>query len=371
MNTPFFSIKEAIDEAIVVLKSLAGKKNLTITVDYECSQDYKLYSDRIKFKQVIYNLLSNAIKFSFENTEVKVVCKNVSPAVNIKPETSRDKLFEYIQIDVINSGIGIDDNFKNKIFEEFTQADNNYSRQYEGTGLGLALTKKIIELHGGHINFESVKNGLTDFTFILPNPLEAEKAAAMSVEETEKTLITVDAKTFFRNNNAKRNKPLVLVSEDDRPTSEILTINLVNSGYSVAHAYDGIEAVEKAKSLKPFAILLDIMLPKKDGWDVLNELKTDKDTKNIPVIITSIIDNKDLGFALGATDYLIKPIEKESLIHTLSQFTSATVFPPELLISQSLLYILETSSSGVSPSFGNEATIKEAVNFLDFNSSSL
>ena len=316
-----FSIKEAIDEAIVVLKSLAGKKNLTITVDYECSQDYKLYSDRIKFKQVIYNLLSNAIKFSFENTEVKVVCKNVSPAVNIKPETSRDKLFEYIQIDVINSGIGIDDNFKNKIFEEFTQADNNYSRQYEGTGLGLALTKKIIELHGGHINFESVENGLTDFTFILPNPLEAEKAAAMSVKETEKTLITVDAKTFFWNNNAKRNKPLVLVSEDDRPTSEILTINLVNSGYSVAHAYDGIEAVEKAKSLKPFAILLDIMLPKKDGWDVLNELKTDKDTKNIPVIITSIIDNKDLGFALGATDYLIKPIEKESLIHTLSQFT--------------------------------------------------
>ena len=316
-----FSIKEAIDEAAVVLKSLAGKKNLAITVDYECSEDYKLYSDRIKFKQIIYNLLSNAIKFSFENTEVKVLCKNVSPALNVKPVTPHDKLFEYIQIDVINSGIGIDDNFKNKIFEEFTQADNNYSRQYEGTGLGLALTKKIIELHGGHINFESVKNGLTDFTFVLPNPLEAEKASAMSVEETEKTLITVDAKTFFRNNNAKRNKPLVLVAEDDRPTSEILTINLVNSGYSVAHAYDGIEAVEKAKSLKPFAILLDIMLPKKDGWDVLNELKTDKDVKNIPVIITSIIDNKDLGFALGATDYLIKPIEKDTLIHTLSQFT--------------------------------------------------
>jgi diguanylate cyclase (GGDEF)-like protein/PAS domain S-box-containing protein len=316
-----FSIKEAIDEAIIVLKSLAGKKNLAITVGYECSEDYKLYSDRIKFKQVIYNLLSNAIKFSFENTEIKVVCKNVSSAINIKLETPHDKLFEYIQIDVINSGIGIDDNFKNKIFEEFTQADNNYSRQYEGTGLGLALTKKIIELHGGHISFESVKNGLTDFTFILPNPLEAEKASAMSIEETEKTLITVDAKTFFRNNNAKRNKPLVLVAEDDRPTSEILTINLVNSGYSVAHAYDGIEAVEKAKSLKPFAILLDIMLPKKDGWDVLNELKTDKDTKNIPVIITSIIDNKDLGFALGATDYLIKPIEKETLIYTLSQFT--------------------------------------------------
>ena len=113
-------------------------------------------------------------------------------------------MFEYIQIDVINSGIGIDDNFKNKIFEEFTQADNNYSRQYEGTGLGLALTKKIVELHGGHINFESVKNDFTDFTFVLPNPLEAE-ISSINSEEAEKTLITVDAKTFFRNNNAKRN----------------------------------------------------------------------------------------------------------------------------------------------------------------------
>jgi diguanylate cyclase (GGDEF)-like protein/PAS domain S-box-containing protein len=326
-----FSIKEAIDEAIIVLKSLAGKKNLSITVDYECLEEYKLYSDRVKFKQIIYNLLSNAIKFSFENTEIKVLCKNIPPSLDIKTTSnfnlkkynkSQDKMFEYVQIDVLNRGIGIDEGFKNKIFEEFTQADNNYSRQYEGTGLGLALTKKIIELHGGHISFESAKNGITDFTFVLPNPLETEvSSAAGSLEDAEKTLITVDAKTFFRNNNTKRNKPLVLVAEDDRPTSEIFTINLVNSGYSVAHAYDGIEAVEKAKSLKPFAILLDIMLPRKDGWEVLNELKADRDTKNIPIIITSIIDNKDLGFALGATDYLIKPIDKETLIHTLSQFT--------------------------------------------------
>ena len=324
-----FSVKEAIDEAIVVLKSLAGKKNLAITVEYECSDGYKLYSDRVKFKQIIYNLLSNAIKFSFENTEIKVVCKNIPPSLDIKTKSNfnlkkyskpRDKMFEYTQIDVINRGIGIDDNFKNKIFEEFTQSDNNYSRQYEGTGLGLALTKKIIELHGGHISFESVKNDFTDFTFVLPNPLEAE-VSVISAEDAEETLITVDAKTFFRDNNVKRNKPLVLVAEDDRPTSEIFTINLVNSGYSVAHAYDGIETVEKAKNLKPFAILLDIMLPRKDGWEVLNELKTDKDTKNIPIIITSIIDNKDLGFALGATDYLIKPIDKETLIYTLSQFT--------------------------------------------------
>ncbi len=324
-----FSIKEAVEEAIVVLKSLAAKKNLNITVDYECSEDYKLYSDRVKFKQIIYNLLSNAIKFSFENTEIKVRCKKVPPSLDVETASNFNlkrygkqqyKMFEYIKIDVVNSGAGIDDSFKNKIFEEFTQSDNNYSRQHEGTGLGLALTKKIIELHGGHISFESVKNDFTNFNFVLPNPLEAE-TSVISAQNAEKTPITVDAKTFFRDNKAKRNKPLVLVAEDDHPTSEIFTINLVNSGYSVAHAYNGIETLEKAKNLKPFAILLDIMLPKKDGWEVLSELKSDNDTKNIPIIITSIIDNKDLGFTLGATDYLIKPIDKETMIHTLSQFT--------------------------------------------------
>ncbi|MHB1661790.1 MAG: response regulator [bacterium] len=327
-----FPLKEAIDEVIMVLKSLADKKNVSISIDFGCADDYKLYSDRIKFKQIIYNLLSNAIKFSFDNSEIKIICKSIPPSLDIKTmsnfsskgyKSAGDKMFEYIQIDVVNHGIGIDGAFKNKIFEEFTQADNTYSRQYEGTGLGLALTKKIIELHGGHINFESVQNEVTNFTFLLPNPLETE-AYPKNAFDVEKTLITTDAKTFFRDNNVKRNKPLVLVAEDDRATSEIFTINLVNSGYSVAHAYDGAEAVEKAKSLKPFAILLDIMIPKKDGWEVLSELKSDKEIKNIPVIITSIIDNKDLGFALGATDYLIKPIDRETLIHTLSQFTLTT-----------------------------------------------
>ena len=325
-----FRLKDALDEVILVLKSLTDKKNISIDVSYDCNDDYKIYADRIKFKQIIYNLLSNAIKFSFENTEINIVCKNILPSLDIKATPNfnsqnnnipaRDKIFEYFQMDVINHGTGISDSFKKNIFEEFVQADNNYSRQYEGTGLGLALTKKIIGLHGGHIHFESTPNEVTNFTFIIPNQFKAEVIPEKS-EEQEKTLITIDSRSFFRNNDIKRNKPLVLVAEDDRATSELFTINLVNSGYSVAHAYDGIEAVEKAITLKPFAILLDIMIPKKDGWEALSDLKSDKDTKNIPVIITSVLDNKDLGFALGATDYLIKPIDKDTLIYTLSQFT--------------------------------------------------
>ncbi len=375
-----FPLKEAVDETISVLKSLAAKKNVSISIEYKCGEEYKLYSDRIKFKQIIYNLLSNAIKFSFENSEIKVLCDNIPPSFDIKAasnfapkmhnKSEGKKMFEYIQIDVVNRGIGIDDSFKNKIFEEFTQADNNYSRQYEGTGLGLALTKKIIELHGGHINFESVKNEVTDFTFFLPNPLETE-IKPVEAESSEKTLLTADPKAFFRDNNIKRNKPLVLVVEDDRPTSELFTINLINSGYSVAHAYDGLEAVEKANSLKPFAILLDVMIPKKDGWDVLSELKSGKETKNIPVIITSIIDNKDLGFALGATDYLIKPIERETLIYTLSQFTLTSkrkkrqvnilVVDDDPVVHKMIEKLLKSEGFNVLHAYNGEEGIKTAI----------
>ncbi len=323
LDYSIFSIKDVLNEAISVLKSLAYKKNISINIGFECDEDYKIYADRVKFKQVIYNLLSNAIKFSFDGSQINIVCKNVCPISEngIKLQKGiQDRVLEYVQINVVNHGEGIPEAFKKNIFEEFSQADNKYSRQFEGTGLGLALTRKIIELHGGHIYFESISNDYTDFTFVIPNPVNS-GIENIGEKGEEKIQVPVNARSFFNANMIKKNKPLVLVAEDDRASSELFTINLIKSGYSVVHAYDGIEALEKARELRPFAILLDIMLPKKDGWEVLNELKSDLSTKNVPVIITSMVDNKDLGFALGATDYLVKPVDKESLINTLSQFT--------------------------------------------------
>lgn len=117
-----------------------------------------------------------------------------------------------------------------------------------------------------------------------------------------------------------QNAPLVLVVEDDLPTSELITIHLAKAGYSVAHAFDGNEAVRRALELKPFAITLDIMLPNKDGWEVLQTLKSHEETKDIPIIINSIIENKELGFVLGAADYLIKPVDGARLIQMLNEF---------------------------------------------------
>ncbi len=338
LNYSIFSIKEVFEEVNTVLKSLCDQKMLSLSIMYNNNENYKLYADRIKFKQVIYNLLSNAIKFSFKNTDIKITCNN-TPKIEqniISNQESKKNTLEYLQIDIINKGIGVPENKLKAIFDEFVQIDNSYSRKFEGTGLGLALTKKIIELHGGYINVQSIENEETAFTIIIPNAINTSNlqeciALNQSADQTrtininnELIINKTQYKTFRDDFCKTRNKPVVLVVEDDLSTSELFTVNLIKSGYSVIHAYDGIEAIEKAKEYKPFAILLDVMIPKKDGWEVLSDLKSDKATRNIPVVITSMIDNKDLGYALGATDYLVKPIDKETLIKTLSEFTLTT-----------------------------------------------
>jgi len=121
----------------------------------------------------------------------------------------------------------------------------------------------------------------------------------------------------------KEEAPLILVVEDDTATAELLTLHLTQAGYKVAHAFNGEDAIAKAKQLRPFAITLDVMLPKKDGWEVLQALKSDEQTSGIPVIIHSIVDNKDLAFALGASDYLLKPLDKNALLAKLEEINIA------------------------------------------------
>jgi diguanylate cyclase (GGDEF)-like protein len=191
--------------------------------------------------------------------------------------------------------------------------------------LGLALTRRLVDLHGGQIHARSVYGEGSQFTFYLPaTPPEAEKETAETFESLPIAFPWVADEA-----------PLVLVVEDDLPTSEILTIHLGRAGYRVAHAYDGVEAISKAKELMPFAITLDVMLPKKDGWEVLQALKAGADTRDIPVIIHSIVDNKDLAYALGASDYLMKPVDKTSLIGKLGElslFTRRGLSPVSLLL---------------------------------------
>lgn len=319
-----FSVDDVLSEVINIMNPLAENKFIEILVSI--GEGVKtITADRVKLKQILYNLLSNAIKFTPEGGQVKVT---VALEKNIEgrfPWASPD--MEFISFSVKDTGIGISPEDQEKIFDEFGQANSEFSKKYGGAGLGLALTKKLVELHGGTITLESKLGEGSTFTFFIPitSPVEA---------VTHETMEAVSLNFPWM----KEEAPLILVVEDDLSTAELLTLHLTQSGYKVAHAFDGQEAIEKAKNLKPFAITLDVLLPKKDGWEVLQELKSDSRTSDIPVIIHSIVDNKDLAFALGATDYLLKPLDKEALFAKLEELSIAKgkkVTPLSVLIIES------------------------------------
>ncbi|WP_333655599.1 response regulator [Dissulfurispira sp.] len=319
-----FSVRHAISEVETVIKPLTDKKNqnLNIKIDNKVSV---IKADKVKFKQILYNLLSNAVKFTqdggdiFLETEL-ISSENISYSVknpNICPGNE-----SCLRISVTDTGIGIKKENHEKIFSEFEQVDSSFSRRYEGTGLGLALTKKLVELHGGEIFVESEEGKGSRFTVILPlfDIAAMEKVAKIKEPELiEEPVYDVDI-----SRNRRGDAPLILVVEDDPSTSELLTLYLAQGGYRVAHAYNGDTAIGRIKELKPFAVLLDVMLPGKDGWEILQEMKSDPEMKDIPVIISSVIDNRELGFTLGASDYLVKPVDRITLLRKLEELSFTT-----------------------------------------------
>lgn len=308
-----FEIGKAIEAVLITLKGLANKKSLTIETMIHNPCD-RLVADLTKFKQMLYNLLSNAIKFTPEKGNITL------------HTTSLKREKDFIEIKVMDTGIGIAPEDYSKIFVEFSQVDSSHSRKYEGTGLGLALTKKLVEMHGGKIGFESKVGAGSTFYFILPVNTNAQ-VKKESAHLSEKPV----------------NRGIILVVEDDPKTSELLCVFLNKSGYQTITAFDGEEALRKARQFKPSAITLDIMLPQKDGWEVLKELKEDTEVKDIPVLVISLVDNKDIGFGLGATDYLSKPVSRNDLLSKLSSYG----FLPKVNKSYSKVLVVDDDPKSV------------------------
>lgn len=319
-----FRVSDLMEDVLNIMQPFAESKSIEIDVQTEEDVDL-ITADRIKIKQILYNLISNAIKFTPEGgkTGIKISREDNPEASNAWSQPN----IECLKFSVWDTGVGIGPDDKDRIFDEFEQVDTTLSREYGGAGLGLALSKKLVEIHGGNISVESDlgKGSIFSFTVPVTSPVEAIKP-----EEPEAIGLNFPW--------MKEEAPLILVVEDDTATAELLTIHLAQAGYKVAHAFNGEEAIEKAGHLKPFAITLDVMLPKKDGWEVLQELKTDPQTSDIPVIIHSIVDNKDLAFALGATDYLLKPLDKDALFSKLDEINIAKgklTIPISILVIES------------------------------------
>jgi PAS domain S-box-containing protein len=279
-----------VDEVRATVEPLAQRKAIALNI--EQSSEIRLIADAAKVKQMLLNLVSNAIKFTPSGGQIDIRSRQVEL---------------WVEIAVSDNGIGIADQDLSRLFTEFQQLDAGPGRRQEGTGLGLALTRRFAELHGGQVSVESsLGNGST---FTLRLPLQATAPQALAPAEPPR-VAAIDL-----------GRPLVLVVDDNSQAAEILARHLDAGGFRIELARSGPEALIMARTLKPVAITLDILLPGVDGWEVLNRLKADEATRNIPVVVVSVIDNPALGRALGAFDYFVKPVDGKALLSRLSQYT--------------------------------------------------
>ena len=246
-----------------------------------------VHSDIEKIKQILINLVSNAAKFTHQG-EISVNVRQVK---------------DQVEIDVADTGIGISPEAIEHIFEEFQQADSSTTREYGGTGLGLSISRSLARLLEGDLRVASELGVGSTFTVSFPIIFgqTAEETATPQAEQS----------------SAGGTEPLILVIDDNEDAIYLMREMLEGAGYRVAVARDGDEGLAMAGELAPFAITLDIMMPKKDGWQVLHDLKANPITKSIPVILISIVDQKALGYRLGAEDYLIKPLQEDEIITSL------------------------------------------------------
>ncbi len=251
-------------------------------------------SDQTKVRQALFNLLSNAAKFT-QGGRIILDARRFSTE-------DGDRL----EFKVADTGIGMTPEQMDKLFQAFSQAEASTARRYGGTGLGLAITKRFCAMLGGDVAVASTYGEGSTFTVTLPAVLPPTTAEARAPAEAVAAEVLPAGGT-------------VLVIDDERATHDLLERELGARGYRMVHAASGREGLRLARKARPDAITLDIIMPEMDGWAVLSELKTDPELCDIPVILVTILGDRDMGFALGAADYLAKPIDPRALLRVLER----------------------------------------------------
>ncbi len=281
LKTEPLELAEVVGEVVATIRPLLIGGKLELTVDVP--PGLAAQADRIRFRQILYNLLSNAIKFTPTAGRLDVVAAAAGPDVLVS---------------VSDTGVGIAPDDAERVFERFRQVGDIASRR-AGTGLGLALTRRLAEAQGGAIWLESEPGHGSRFTVRLPaaTPIEPEPATPAVEPDCSGG---------------------ILVIEDDPAAAQLLRAYLEDAGYRVAVAADGRDGLVAARKCAPAAILLDLVLPGMDGWEVLRQLKLEDRLRDIPVVIVTVMDEREVGLALGAMDYLVKPLDRNTLLRRLA-----------------------------------------------------
>jgi CheY-like chemotaxis protein len=302
-------------------------------------------TDLVKLKQSLINLLSNAAKFT----------KQGKVTLRVSRERADDGQ-AWVKFAVSDSGIGMTDEQMGRLFQAFTQADSSTTRTYGGTGLGLTITKHFCAMLGGSIDVKSKSGQGATFTISLPDRSAKQVAAefadraAPSSEHVQRSIS-------------------VLVVDDDPVTHDVLSATLAKEGYHVMHARDGNEAIEMMRATPPDIVTLDVMMPEIDGWSVLGIMKSDPELEHIPVIMLTIVDDRNLGFSLGASEFMTKPVDRNKLIMLLRKFAPTADRSVVLVVDDDadVRHVVKSAIEGVGLKSAEVANGRAALSWLDEN----
>jgi adenylate cyclase len=295
----------AMERAVAGTRVIAATKGVLMEVREPEAPLPSVLADEERLQQILINLLVNAIKFTPQGGQVWIEGTAEQAEVAFR---------------VHDTGVGLAPEQVARVWDRFYQAESSSTRRFGGAGLGLSIVRRLAELHGGEV--EAVSAGLNQgstFVVRLPSDQPGGVPAPLPIRPRLVRAAGAASSDPVSSSTAPSNPP-VLVVEDDPDIAAVLRTYLESDGYAVEVATDGQQAIHAAREHRPLAITLDISLPKLDGWSVLNALKREPATADIPVIVVSIVDNKDFGMVLGATEYLVKPIDHERLRGILRQF---------------------------------------------------
>jgi len=287
-----FDVSLMVEEMVTTLQPAIAKNANNVQV--RMADDIGMMrADATKVRQILFNLMSNACKFTDHGT------------ISLDVSQSAMEGQEWIRFRVKDTGIGISAKQQEKLFQEFSQADATISRKYGGTGLGLAISHRFVQMMKGRIGVESQAGQGSTFTVYLPAQVTLDVAETAQIEGAGGTAA-----------GSAQHKPevdTVLVIDDDPAVRDLMSRFLTKSGFRAVAAADGEEGLRLAREVNPLVITLDVIMPEYDGWDVLRKLKSDPRLAQIPVIMVTVVDNQAMGLDLGASNYLIKPVDRDRL----------------------------------------------------------
>jgi len=294
-----FPIATVIEDVLRTVEPIANKNGNQLVMSFSPTIG-SMYADQMRVRQALMNLVSNASKFTAKGT------------VTVSASRRQMKEGERIEFVVADSGIGMTAEQVSRLFQEFSQVDSSTTRKYGGTGLGLAISRRFCQMMGGDISVESQPGQGSRFTITLPDRVGDAEEAARTAEPARSQVVVASS----------REAPLILVVDDDQTVREVIGRYLEREGFAIAEATGGYEALRLARELRPAAISLDIAMPDLDGWSVLGAIKGDSRLSEIPVVLVTMLDERNRGFALGASEYLVKPIDRDKLVRVLRQLST-------------------------------------------------